>query len=127
MPTNGRWPVSSSYSTMPALKTSERGSTALPMHCSGDMYDGVPITMPVSVRFDMSTRATPKSATLSSPVGVTIRFDGLMSRWTTPQRCANSSASSSWVISATSCAKSNEVRRVRYSRSPVPSTYSITM
>ena len=40
-----------------------------PWHCSGDMYDGVPITMPVIVRFDVSMRAMPKSATLSAPVG----------------------------------------------------------
>jgi len=34
------------------------------------MYEGVPIHMPIVVRLDVSTRAMPKSATLSVPLGV---------------------------------------------------------
>src|SRR5213595_3479392 len=91
-PRNGRSPVSNSYSTTPALKRSDRWSLSLPWHCSGDMYDGVPITMPVIVSVVVSMRAMPKSATLSVPLEVRIRLAGLISRWTTPRTCANSSA-----------------------------------
>src|SRR5437762_5870345 len=56
------------------------------------MYDGVPITMPVIVSVVVSMRAMPKSATLSAPPEVRIRLAGLISRWTTPRTCANSSA-----------------------------------
>ena len=43
-----------------------------------------------------AARAMPKSVTLSRPSSVRIMLWGLMSRWTTPWRWANSSASSAW-------------------------------
>jgi hypothetical protein len=91
------------------------------------MYDGVPITMPVIVSVVVSIRAMPKSATFSVPPVVRIRFAGLMSRWTTPRACAKSSACSNCDVIATSWPSSKRALRFRYSRSPVPSTYSIAM
>src|ERR1700682_5923112 len=91
------------------------------------MYDGVPITMPSDVRLEVSMRAMPKSATFSVPDSGRIRFAGLMSRWMTPRSCAKSSASSSWVMIAAICARSKAAPRFKKSRSPVPSTYSMTM
>ncbi len=61
--------------------------------CSGAMYAGVPTVVPVAVRLgppaSESAFAMPKSAIFTSPSAVTIRFSGLMSRWTMPRRSAS--------------------------------------
>ena len=43
-----------------------------------------------------TTLAMPKSATFTWPSGSSSRFAGLMSRWTMPWRCAESSPSAVW-------------------------------
>ena len=49
-PLNACCPVAISYSTSPNENTSVRASSGSPRACSGDMYEAVPITMPVLVR-----------------------------------------------------------------------------
>jgi len=67
-------------------------SAASPRACSGLMYSGVPIDMPVSVsRFApparSTSRAMPKSLTTAWP-DANSTFSGLMSRCTMPRACA---------------------------------------
>ena len=69
---------------MPSEKMSERPSSASPRSCSGDMYGYFPLTVPVRVLDEAPTAlAIPKSRTLTTPSGVTSRFCGDTSRWTT--------------------------------------------
>ncbi|HTM24622.1 MAG TPA: hypothetical protein VL225_05460 [Vicinamibacterales bacterium] len=42
-------------------------------------------------------RATPKSSTFTCPDEAIITLAGLMSRWTTPARCAAASAAAIWM------------------------------
>ena len=85
---NGTWPVSSSYSTIPIEYRSERSSTARPCACSGDRYCAVPMTEPVSVMSEVPARAMPKSVTRTRPSWSIRTLWGLMSRCTTPCLCA---------------------------------------
>ncbi len=57
-----------------------------PTTCSGDMYSGVPRTMPLAVSFltEAAILARPKSARTGVPSGRMRMFEGLMSRWSTP-------------------------------------------
>ncbi len=49
---------------IPIENRSERASAFMPLACSGDMYSGVPISVPVCVIPGVSSdRATPKSIT----------------------------------------------------------------
>jgi hypothetical protein len=41
-PANGFCPVNISYASVPSVKTSVRGSTALPVACSGERYARTP-------------------------------------------------------------------------------------
>ena len=59
-------------------------SIFLPPTCSGDMYDGVPITMPVRVLALSITLAMPKSVNTADPSGRKRMFSGLISLWTMP-------------------------------------------
>ena len=67
--------------------------------CSGDMYAGVPIDVPIcvsvppgaSARAALSAFAMPKSVTTAEPP-VRSTLSGLMSRWTIPRSCAYASA-----------------------------------
>ncbi len=84
-PSNGFWPVSARYRIAPTAYTSARRSTLAPRACSGAMYDGVPITMPVWVRVlpAVVCLEMPKSRILAtgrpeSPTRNT--FSGFMSR-----------------------------------------------
>ena len=55
--------------------------------CSGAMYQGVPMAVPVRVRAVSSAstrRASPRSASLATPSLVTMMLAGLMSRWMMP-------------------------------------------
>ena len=57
-----------------------------PWACSGDIYSGVPITVPAIVRppeLPSVPRAKPKSVRKTQSSSVTIIFEGLMSRWMT--------------------------------------------
>ena len=65
--------------------------------CSGDMYSGVPITVPelVSLRSEPAILASPKSARTGVPSLWRRMFDGLMSRCRMPCACAWSSAPAS--------------------------------
>ena len=88
-PVNGAAPVSISYRITPSEKMSERWSARLPITCSGDMYFGEPIIMPVCVcTLDERMRAMPKSVIFTGPLSGTMMFAGLMSRCTTPRSCA---------------------------------------
>ena len=87
---NGWCPVSSSYITTPSENRSVRLVTSLSLICSGDMYSGEPMTPSgwVTVRSLSVKKAMLKSPTLTSISCVTSRLPGLMSRCTTPLRCA---------------------------------------
>ncbi len=65
-----------------SLRASSSGS---PDACSGLMYVGVPIVVPVWVSDPATAAVTalamPKSVTIGSP-SLSITFSGLMSRWT---------------------------------------------
>ena len=61
VPTNRRWPVSSSWNDAPD-RISDRVPIISPVNCSGDMYAGVPRTVPACVIALHSMRAVPKSA-----------------------------------------------------------------
>ena len=69
-------------------------SSAFPIACSGAMYDGVPITVPVAVRpeTESALRARPKSARRGRPAASRRTFPGLTSRWRIPFECAWSRA-----------------------------------
>ena len=92
-------PVRHSKSTQPSEKTSARASMSRsPRACSGAMYPGVPSSAPVrvsSLRFVEQARDAevedlrPRRRRRSTRK----RLLGLMSRWTTPARCATPSAS----------------------------------
>jgi hypothetical protein len=129
-PSNGEMPVSASYMTQPIENTSERASTPLsPRACSGDMYSGVPTRCPVLVADSAvpSSSASPKSSTLSAPMSPPTRnrFDGLMSRWTTPCACTAAIAPA---IRRPSRAASASVSGPRNScsSSVCPSSHSVT-
>ena len=51
----------------------------------------------VSLR-SVAPLAMPKSISLTTPSGVSIMLAGLISRWTTPWRCAYPSAASTWLM-----------------------------
>ncbi len=83
-------PVSISQSTTPNAHTSVCRPTISPRACSGLMYDGVPITTPISVAIDVCVGlsggadsmalARPKSRTLILPSGMSLMLAGLRSR-----------------------------------------------
>ncbi len=54
-----------------------RGSTT-PWYCSGGAKPSVPIIVPL--RALLNSRAMPKSTSTTRPFGVSITFDGFMSR-----------------------------------------------
>ena len=87
-PPNGTRAVSSSKRTMPVEYRSEVWSTGAPRACSGERYCAVPMIAPSSVIWLAPARAIPKSVTLTTPSGSTMTLCGLMSRCTTPLRCA---------------------------------------
>lgn len=78
----GGLPASSAYSTQPSEYRSLRSSTCFPSHCSGDMYEGVPMAWPVSVRPTVAStaRAIPKSQSFSWPLLRRNKLAGLRSR-----------------------------------------------
>ncbi len=64
-----------------------------PWRVSGAECAGVPVTIPLAVRFaPPSNRAMPKSASTGSPNEETRMFSGFTSRCSTRARCADSSA-----------------------------------
>ena len=84
-PEKRRSPVSSSKSTAPSEKMSERPSTGSPQACSGDMYWSFPLSAPICVWLAFDTAlAMPKSTSLMSPSEVSRMFCGETSRWTRP-------------------------------------------
>ncbi len=123
-PSNARRPASSSYSTAPKLKTSDRTSIGCPCACSGDIYAAVPTTVPSSVRVVsgsvLVSFATPKSNSLAVPSSVTRTFDGFRSRWRIPLACAASSALATCRASRTAASAASGPRSGR------PFTYSST-
>ncbi len=72
-----------------------------------------------------SSRAMPKSSTLASPPSVIMMFSGLMSRWTTPLRCAASSALQICRTHRSETAGSGRPSRITWA-SERPRTSSIT-
>ncbi len=107
---------------------SERASTPSPFACSGEKYVAVPRTDSVRVSESAAcARAIPKSMTFTSPVGVIITFAGLMSRCTSPARCANDKpAATPSAISAARSGSSGPSSRMMSERLR-PCTYSMTM
>jgi len=80
--------------------------------------------VPVWVRLLSSSRARPKSVSLSWESLLTRMFSGLMSRWTTPARSAATSAWPSWV-SHSRAVSGSRVRSERILESELPSTNSM--
>ena len=112
---NGAWPASISNKTTPAAYRSARASmSGSARHCSGDMYAGVPIVMPVRVLTDAcaaeSFFARPKSRIFTSLAASDASgaqrkmLSGLMSRWTTPARCAAPTPDRTPTITVRACA-----------------------
>ncbi len=94
VPGNACRPVKHSNNTQPSEKISIRPSNMSrgPLACSGAIYPGVPINVPVTVNAvcELSMRAMPKSNNLTrriSPPGKNM-FPGLISRCTIPRTCA---------------------------------------
>src|SRR5437764_5373402 len=106
---------------------STAGPTVPPEACSGAMYSAVPSTVwPVVSAVAAVDRAMPKSTSVTVPSAEISRLAGLTSRWTTPRRCAASSASAAWAtIDMVSPAGSRPVAAI-FSDSCRPSTYAIT-
>ena len=72
-------------------------------------------------------RAMPKSATFAVPSSVMRMFAGFTSRWTTPLRWANESASATWTaMRAAGSAFNFPWRRINWAR-VLPGTYSMAM
>ena len=97
--------------------------------CSGDMYGGVPIVVPVAVTnapvsAESVAFAIPKSAIFTPPAPVTMRFSGFRSRWTMPSCSAAASPASSPSRTPPICA--SDIRPT-CGRSEPRSRYSIAM
>jgi hypothetical protein len=74
---------------MPSAYRSAPGLPPPSVTTSGAMYSKVPTTTPTLVMRDWSSaRAIPKSIRVTCSSELTITFDGLMSRWTTPRAWA---------------------------------------
>ncbi len=73
-----------------------------------------------------SARASPKSATLTSPSAESSTFSGFTSRWTTPARCAAASACATGSHTARACAGVSRPRSRSSARRVRPRTSSIT-
>jgi hypothetical protein len=123
-----------------------RASSGSPLPCSGDMYSGVPTSVPLEVSGPFAMLVTceprslvslaiPKSHTFttsagrpsSSTPGRIMMFSGFRSRCTTPSPCANCSALS--VCMRTPMIRSPGIghsARITASRS-LPARYSIAM
>src|ERR1035438_10188191 len=82
---------------MPNDHRSVRRSTSRPDACSGDMYAGVPNTVPSWVSSGAhETRARPKSRIFTSSSREIMIFELLMSRWTMFLACATCRPSAMW-------------------------------
>ena len=73
-----------------------------------------------------STLARPKSRIFTWPRALTKRLAGLMSRWTIPLACADSSASAIWIPSSSSSGTSSVPAPIRWAK-VCPSSSSMTM
>ena len=129
-PVNGGCPTSISYSTAASAYWSLRPSSAFSAPaCSGLMYAGVPSESPVCViRWPpacCTASAMPKSATSACP-SCSRMFSGLMSRWTTPWRCAWSRASATSEARRSASGRGSWVSRSSRVRSVSPRTYGMT-
>ena len=142
---NGRRPVSISYSTQPNAQRSVRSSTGLPRACSGLMYATVPRMMPDCVTTGDATvgssdmpgavdplvtpasasLARPKSSTFTVPSVRSFTLAGLRSRCTMPCACAASSASAICRAMGSASSSGTGPCAIR-SASVGPSTSSIT-
>ena len=92
---NGTSPASISQAMIPTEYRSPCMVALLSSIISGARYAAVPSSMPVvdSVACDAAF-ARPKSVICTCPRSLIRMFSGLMSRWTTPTRCAAASPSS---------------------------------
>ncbi len=70
-----------------------------PIACSGARYPGVPTSWPVLVTgAESAARAMPKSVIFTTPPGASSRLPGLMSRCTSPARCAACRPDAVWAM-----------------------------
>ena len=102
---NGTRPVSISNAMQARAYWSARASSAFPIACSGAMYDGVPMTVPVAVspETESALRARPKSASSGRPAVSRRTFPGFTSRWRIPFAWAWSSAAAIAASHGTAC------------------------
>ena len=125
---NGGAPVSISVRTQPRAYRSDCGPAGRPDACSGETYAAVPTTVMVCVSApDPSARAMPKSRTRVRPSSAMRMLPGVMSRWTTPARCAASNASQTSAAMPTQRATGSGPSALRTSRRVRPRTSSMTM
>ena len=89
----------------------------------------MPVTVPSAwlMLASAKARASPKSATLTTPSRVTRMFSGFTSRWTMPCAWACPSAARTWVVTSTTCAGSSRPCSASMLRKLLPETYSMTM
>ncbi len=120
---NGPRPVAACTITAPSANTSTGGPTSRGRwNCSGAMYGGEPISLPVSVRRSLSYgREIPKSMTFGPP-SVSSTLLGFRSRWITPARWMSRSASASPAVSLRSAAGDSGPFRFTCSASVGPGT-----
>ena len=100
------------------------------MACSGGMYSAVPTTVPVCVsdRFAAGSfrRASPRSATFTTPSASRRMFPGLTSRWTIPWAWAYSSPRAAWRMRSIASAAGSGPRSATSDARSRPVTSSIT-
>ena len=90
----GDLPSTAAYSVAPSEKRSDAGSNSPPWTCSGAMYAGLPMILPVDVSEPSSAvEAMPKSVRTTRRPPHSCTLLGLTSRWTMPSRWVACSAS----------------------------------
>ncbi len=126
-PSKAGTPATISYSSEPSENTSLRWSAAWPPTCSGDMYLGDPIIVPLCVRTsELFIRAMPKSMIFACPSPTSMMLPGLMSRCTTPRACATASAEATWPAMSSASSSGSAPCAMR-SRNSTPCSSSIAM
>ena len=83
-PSNGNSPANSQYASTPKEYTSADARCGYPIHCSGDLYPGVPLrdvsAWRVRLWLERIWAASPKSSTFTPPSSSTMTFSGFTSR-----------------------------------------------
>ncbi len=117
-------PSAANAAVWPSAKTSVAGVVSPASPCSGAMYWGVPMVLPVAVAVRPEACEMPKSMT-RGPSAASRTFDGFRSRCTTPAPWTATRASATPAISHTTAASGSGPRRATASDSEGPGTYTV--